>query len=29
MLARVKENLVITESRVQDMHDSQLDPVFI
>ena len=29
MVARVKENLVITESRVQEMHDSQLDPVFI
>ena len=29
MLARVKENLVITESRVQDMHDSQLNPAFI
>ena len=29
MLARKKEDLVITESRVQEMHDSQLDPVFI
>ena len=29
MLARKKEDLVITESRVQEMHDSQLDTVFI
>ena len=29
MLARKKEDLVITKSRVQEMHDSQLDPVFI
>ena len=29
MVERVKENLVIRESRVQEMHDSQLDPGFI